>query len=111
MNLVSQILAEDPEGFAALAKRIPSNRRQGPLTSQALWRWATRGVRRPDGQVVKLEVVRVAGRFLSSWSAVERFISAQNQTPEVPTPAPTRSAGKRQRDAERAAAMLEEVGI
>jgi hypothetical protein len=111
MNLVSQILNEGAEGFTVLAKRIPSSRRAGPLTPQALWRWATKGIRRPDGQVVKLEVVRVAGRFLSSWPAVERFIQAQNEAAEVAMPAVSRSARKRQRDDARAAEMLEEVGI
>src|SRR6476469_11040300 len=64
MSNVSQILSEGPEGLATLANRLPSSRRAGSLTPQALWRWATRGIRLPNGRVVRLETVRVAGRFL-----------------------------------------------
>ena len=112
MNLVSQILNENPEGLAALAKRLPSSRRNGSLTPQALWRWATRGIRLPDGRVVRLETCRVAGRFLSSAAAVERFVTAQNQPLDpTPLPSPARSATKRQRADASAAELLERVGI
>jgi hypothetical protein len=112
-NLATQLLAEDPIGFADLARRIRSRRRDGSVTSQCCWRWHTRGVRLADGRTVRLEAVRCAGRYLTSLAAYARFVAAQNDEPGEanPLPAPARSASKRQREDAVAAELLEKVGI
>lgn len=108
----SSILREDPKGFAHLARSLPSNRRDGTLTPQCLWRWATRGVRTRDGRTVRLEAIWVAGKFRSSLAAIERFVAAQNESLETPClPQPSRSVLKRARASEVAAEELEAEGI
>ncbi|MCE9566555.1 MAG: hypothetical protein K8U57_31410 [Planctomycetes bacterium] len=41
-----------------------------------MWRWRNTGARATDGTLVKLECVRVGGRWLTSRGAVARFVSA-----------------------------------
>lgn len=112
MKSSSTILHENPQGFASLARRFPSHRRDGHITPQCLWRWATRGVRLQDGRTVRLKAIKVAGRFLSSLSAIERFVAAQNEPIDGP-PLPTlvRSLAKRSAASARAAEKLEEDGF
>jgi hypothetical protein len=98
--------------LSVLAREIPSHRTDKGLHPQALWRWATHGVRCPDGRVVKLEVIRLAGRYYSSREALARFIEAQQDLPVVAElPAPARTPTKRQRASEKAAEVLETAGI
>lgn len=112
LNLSTRILDENPEGLTALAKRLPGSRREGNLSSQAVWRWVVRGIKLPDGRVVKLEVLRIAGRYLSSAAALRRFAEAQNDQMEpMPLPASVRSASKRQREDSRAEQLLQQAGI
>jgi hypothetical protein len=111
MTSTQQILSEDPLGLSALAKRIRSNRRQGSVTPQALWRWAVRGIQMPDGQLVRLEVIRLAGRYLTSWAAFERFVAAQQTNGGgAVMPAPTRSPAKRERSSKKAEHILTRAG-
>src|SRR4051794_13451247 len=111
MSLSATILNENPMGFSALARRITSRRRDGSITPQACWRWHTRGVRRRDGVVVKLEAVLCAGRYLTSYAAYERFVAAQNEANPSRLPTPVRNPGKRHRDDAAAAELLAEAGI
>jgi hypothetical protein len=63
----------------------------------------------PDGEVVHLESARLAGRYLTSVPALERFIARQTRSLE---PAPqVRTASQRQRASERAEKELEKIGI
>jgi hypothetical protein len=112
MKPSSTILYENPQGLASLARQVPSRRRDGPLTPQCLWRWATRGIRLQDGRTVRLEAVRVAGRFLSSLPALERFIAAQNEPIDVPPlPNAVRGQSKRSAASAKAAEKLEAEGF
>jgi hypothetical protein len=45
-------------------------------------RHALKGVRGPDGNIVKLESCKVGGRLVTSRAAVLRFLSALNAAPE-----------------------------
>jgi hypothetical protein len=74
-------------------------------------------VRLPDGTVVRLEAIRVAGRFLTSVEAVHRFIARQQAdaspvveaaAAEIPTTTSnSRTPAKRARDSENALRRLE----
>lgn len=104
------LLSEELLSLAGLASRIKSNRRGGSVTPQAVWRWASKGVKTSDGRVVVLETVRLAGRYLTSWPAFCRFLEAQ--TPAVVSmPVAHRSPTNRQRQSERAAAVLTAAGV
>jgi hypothetical protein len=78
-----------------------------------LVRWITVGARGPGGQRIRLEAVRLGGRWLTSREALQRF--ADRLTPQLDqgtTSAPTpRTPTARQRAAERAAKELERCGI
>jgi Protein of unknown function (DUF1580) len=77
----------------------------------SLWRWIMRGVPGPDGVRIRLEAIRVGGKWLTSREALERFAAAT--TPRFnaePAPAP-RTPTARQRASERAAKRLEQIGI
>src|SRR5262245_40284234 len=110
MQTRNPVLDEEMIGLSKLASMIQSHRRNGTITPQACWRWIRKGVRLPSGQVLRLEHVVLASRYLTSWAAYLRFI--ERQTPDVPTqPAPVRAAGKRGRAAERADKALSAAGI
>src|SRR4051794_12187370 len=76
-----QLLSEPLKHIAALASRVPSNRREGSVGPQAIWRWCVRGVKRKDGVVVRLESLTVSGRLMSSEAALSRFFEAQQAEP------------------------------
>jgi hypothetical protein len=75
-------------------------------------RWVLTGTRALDGRVVRLEAIRLGGRWLTSIEALQRF--AETLTPtfnefgHAPAPRPPR---KRQRASERAAKQLSKIGI
>jgi hypothetical protein len=96
--------------LAQVAKRLPPNRNDRPVSLSCVLRWILSGVRTPRGRV-RVEGIRLGGRWLTSVEALERFIAAQ--TPDLsqpPAPLP-RSPAARRRASERAAAELERLGI
>jgi len=77
----------------------------------SVFRWIFKGVPGPDGQRVRLEAIRLGGRWGTSPAALQRF--AEATTPKLngdDQPAP-RSPTARQRASERAAAVLEAQGL
>jgi|SRR5262245_44824259 len=114
MSLTSsqQLLTEgELIGASAVAKRFRSRRRNGPVTSNCVFRWMRYGARLPDGRVVRLEHVRVVGRYLTTHAAVDRFILAQQDEPQADNAALPRSASARRRDSERMAKFLSDEGF
>jgi hypothetical protein len=76
-----------------------------------VYRWILKGLPGPDGVRVRLEGLRLGGRWVSSWAALQRF--SERTTPCLDgEPAQTpRSASKRQRSSEKAQRELEKLGI
>jgi hypothetical protein len=94
--------------LAQAARLFPPARRGRPVNSSTLWRWCRRGVR-IEGGTVRLECVRISGRWLTSREAISRFVA--RQTPSA-LPAPRlRTPGQRQRASERAERELQKLGI
>ncbi len=74
-------------------------------------RWIKIGARGPNGQRVRLEAVRLGGRWLTSREALQRF--AERLTPDLDrleTPEP-RTPSRRERAAASAARDLENLDI
>jgi hypothetical protein len=98
--------------LAQAAKLQPNGRRDRPMSLSCVFRWVLHGVRGPDGKVIRLEALRLGGRWLTSREALQRF--AEAQTPCLDgahdSPAP-RPPSTRQRASERAAAELGKAGI
>ena len=83
---------------------------RGITTPSTGVRWGLRGVVGPDGQRVRLEIVRVGNRIYTSSQAVARFLERLQPCPVdgVPT---TRSPAARRRSADAAATELERLGV
>lgn len=107
--LLDEIDKGEGETLTQLAKRVPRTRQGRPVTLSCLLRWVLNGARGPSGSRVKLEAVRLAGRWVSSPGALRRFILAQ--TPFADQSLLLRTPGRRQRASERAARKLEQAGI
>jgi hypothetical protein len=106
----TSILRETTLKLSEIGDHLPPGRRGKRLSLSAALRWVLDGVRLPDGRRVRLEAVRVSGKWISSLEALERFAAAQTP-PLGNTPAPaTRTPATRRRASERAA-ELAHVGI
>jgi hypothetical protein len=121
---MNDIVSEDPSVLAeiqsgqglnlsAAGRLFPAHRGVGTVGPSTVFRWLTKGARATGGQLVKLEAVRVGGRWLTSRGAVARFVqaltSASTPVPGTPAP-PPRSSAARQKASERAGRELEKRG-
>jgi hypothetical protein len=109
--VVAEIAAGHGLNLGAAARRFPPYRENKPVNPSTVFRWIKDGVRLPGGSRVRLEAVRLGGRWLTSGPAIERFIACQtpqfNDAPAVRTPTPAQRA----KAAERAGKELEKLGI
>lgn len=67
------IRSENLSSLGELSKLVPPGRNGKRTHLSTLIRWITRGVRSPDGRVVRLEALRIAGRWGSTPEALQRF--------------------------------------
>jgi len=113
---VPEVLAEIQAGgglsLSAAGRLFPGHRGGTSVDPSTVFRWVTKGTRTAEGRVVKLEAVRVGGRWLTSRGAVARFVAALTEaaSPAGETTAPSRTPQQRQKAAQRAAAALERWG-
>jgi hypothetical protein len=98
--------------LAQAARRFPPARLGRPVCPATVWRWCRQGVKVRGVGIVRLECVRLSGRWLTSVEAISRFVARQTPLPEGKTPVqlPRTPAG-RQKAAERAGKELEKIGI
>jgi hypothetical protein len=97
--------------LAQASRRFPPYRLGRPVNPSTIWRWCRQGVKVPGVGVVKLECIRVSGRWLTSAEAISRFVAKQTPQSEaeaMPTP---RTPTQRRKASERAAKELEALGI
>jgi hypothetical protein len=105
------LLNEQLLGLAQAARRLPPFRQGKPINPSTIFRWITEGVNVPGGLRVRLEAVRLGGRWLTSAEALERFAARQTPTlMDAPQPNP-RTAVARRRASEAAARELDRIGI
>jgi hypothetical protein len=96
--------------LAQAARRFPPYRAGRPVNPSTLWRWCRHGVKVPGIGVVRLECVRLSGRWLTSEEAISRFVA--RQTPDMEQPAATpRSPALRRKAAAQAGEALKRLGI
>jgi hypothetical protein len=93
------------------AKLLPSARQGRPVSFACVWRWVLHGCRAADGQLVRLEALRLGSRWVTSKEAIQRW--AERLTPAVDdkplSPPPTLK--QRRKAAERAEKELERLGV
>ncbi len=108
----SSLYKEELLTFSEAAACLPRIKGK-KIAISSVWRWARKGIKG-----VRLECVRVGGRFFTSKEALERFakklakIEPAGYDRRTKTHPPrTRTAKQRQRDIERAEKELTEAGI
>src|SRR5262249_31811722 len=114
MSASLQLLSEQLISLPQAARRIPPYR-GGRTNPSTIFRWVTKGVRLPDSSLLGLEGIRLAGRWITSSEAVDRFIAAQNSAcnpnGDEPRRPAVRTPGQRQKASERASRALDEMGF
>src|SRR5262245_28148473 len=83
--VLAEVLAGQGLSLSQAARRFPPARLARPVSPSCVWRWAREGVRLPSGGRLRLEVCRLAGRWVTSESALQRFLAAQ-QDDTAPSP-------------------------
>jgi hypothetical protein len=109
---VLDLTTETPLCLAAAARLVPPARSGRRCHLSTILRWITRGARGPSGERVRLEAVRLGGRWLTSREALRRFVELLTPDldagPAVTTP---RTPGQRRRASERAERELARLGM
>jgi hypothetical protein len=107
----AEILAGHGLSLSQAARRFPPGRDNRPVAPSTVGRWAHVGVCRQDGARVRLEVVKLGGRWLTSGPAIERFIAHQTPSLDPPHDPTPRTPQEREDAAERARRDLEDLGL
>jgi Protein of unknown function (DUF1580) len=71
-----RLLAESLVSTLEAAKRFPPCRGDRPVSASVVRRWIIDGAETPSGEKVRLEGVRLGGRWLTTAEAIERFVEA-----------------------------------
>jgi hypothetical protein len=104
---------EQPIPLTDVCRLIPPGRGGRRTHLSTLLRWIRKGAKAPDGTTLRLEAIRLGGRWMTSRAALQRFAEALTPRPG-PEAAPAvlvRTAAQRQRASDKAAAELEKMGI
>jgi hypothetical protein len=104
------ITAETPISLAAAARLVPPARRGKRTHLSTLLRWILTGATAPDGSRVRLDAVRLGGRWMTTLGALQRFAAALTPRVGDEAPASARSPTARTRASERADAELTRRG-
>jgi hypothetical protein len=108
---VIDLATETKIPLALAAAETPPARNGKKTHISTILRWILHGAKAPDGSRVRLEALRLGGRWFTTREAIQRFAAAL--TPRLggtAFPCP-RSAGARSRASERAEAELRRMGI
>ena len=85
---------------------------RGTRRHPSTWvRYCNRGVRLPDGTVLRLRALRVGATWLTTDDWVAEFVAAQTAAHAPAPPTGTRTPGERDRASHAAAARLKELGL
>lgn len=105
------LAAEIPIPLAAAAKLIPPGRGGKKTHLSTVLRWILDGAPGPGGARIRLEALRLGGRWMTTREALQRF--AERLTPRLDGDATTtsRTPGRRQRASDKATRELEKIGI
>jgi Protein of unknown function (DUF1580) len=100
---ISRLTAEGLIGMVEAAASMGTFRGGRPCHLSTIARWATKGIRLPNGQILKLEVLRCGNTFRTSKAALRRLLEAQQDTTAIDPP---RTPTERRRANDRAVAKL-----
>jgi hypothetical protein len=104
------LASEQLLSLALAAKTVPPARSGKVTHLSTILRWIRQGAPGPDGKRVKLEAIRLGGRWMTSREALQRF--GERLTPELrKAPNNGRPPATRERASKRAERQLEKLGI
>jgi hypothetical protein len=97
--------------LAAACSLVPPGRNGKRTHLSTILRWILKGAKTPTGERVRLEALRLGGRWVTTREAIQRF--AETLTPRLDAPpAPAlRTPTARAKAAERAGKALDKIGI
>jgi hypothetical protein len=104
------LASEQLLSFGEACRYIPAFRGSRGTAPSTIWRWAFKGVKTTAGELVRLEVLRLGGRWVTSRQALQRFAERLTPANTQPQPIP-RSPTARRRDSERADAECSKAGF
>lgn len=96
--------------LAAAAKLFPGERPGESISPSTVYRWGTKGLPLPDGRVVRLAILRVGRKWVTTPAALAAFIEDQQPSHDEPLPVP-RTPAQRRRASEAAARELDNSGV
>jgi len=105
------ITCESTPSLAQAANLLPPGRGGARPTLGCDLRWVLKGAKSPSGELVRLEAIRLGGRWLTSREALQRFAERLTPSLDGEPPAAPRTANQRRQASERAARELEGMGI
>jgi len=105
------ISSESTISLTQAARLLPLGRRGRPVSLSCVLRWVLSGAIGPSGERVRLEALRLGGRWVTSREALQRFAEALTPRLSDAPPSPLRSPAARRRGSEQAEAELEKFGI
>jgi hypothetical protein len=106
------LTSETPIPLKDACRLVPPARSGKRTHLSTLLRWIQHGARGPSGERVRLEAVRLGGRWLTSREALQRFAAALTPPTDTVPPAPaSRTPSARAKAADRAGQALEQAGI
>jgi Protein of unknown function (DUF1580) len=105
------VASESLISLAQAARRLPAGRQERPVSTSCLLRWVLKGIPGPDGERVRLEAIRLGGRWLTSNEALARFAERLTPNLDAEASATPRTRAARERAAGRAERELDKLGI
>jgi hypothetical protein len=99
------IATESPLSLAQAAKLVPPARNGKRTHLSTLLRWILTGATAPDGSRVRLDAMRLGGRWMTTVGALQRFAAALTPRVGDEAPASARSPTARTRASECAAEL------
>jgi hypothetical protein len=111
-SVIHEILNGDALSLSQAARKIPPHRGDGNHAHPScIWRWIVVGAKGPNGDIVKLDAARLAGRWCTSAAALARFFEVLTPSTDSPTPpTPARTASARRKAIEAAKTKLAKAG-
>jgi hypothetical protein len=105
------LTTESPLSLNQAARLLPAGRRNRPVSLGCVLRWVLHGAKAPSGELVRLDALRLGGRWITSRQALQRFAEALTPQIQGESSSPTRSPGRRRRAVEKAEQELGRLGI
>lgn len=106
---MNDLLNETPLSLTQAAALLSTWRGGLPMDRSTLSRWISSGIKASNGTSIRLEAIKLGGRWLTTVEALRRFAAALTPGSGDAIPLP-RGHTERQRASERAAAELARMG-